>query len=234
MPLRSPKMYFCILGFQRFVWWPKCTPASSSSFMVSAAISFSSSVGLRSGAARSAPCTPLRRMPQGPKLAIVRFKLANCSISALASPLIHSGLASRLRRSARTATPAGSTQLSPRGCAVQLAGRAASQLELRSVLAVDPDVLLAEIRCPHPVLTAAETQVYADRILGLRHERADLVEPRARLEHALLHQRFVAYADRNLVLRHAGRRLAQRHHDPAPVGVGAVDRGLAERRVRDR
>src|SRR5205085_9668524 len=38
MPLRSPKMYFCIFGFQRFVWWPKCTPASSSSFMVSAAI----------------------------------------------------------------------------------------------------------------------------------------------------------------------------------------------------
>src|SRR5438105_6926825 len=38
MPLRSPKMYFCIFGFQRFVWWPKCTPASSSSFIVSAAI----------------------------------------------------------------------------------------------------------------------------------------------------------------------------------------------------
>src|SRR6185503_5833037 len=38
MPLRSPKMYFCIFGFHRLVWWPKCTPASSSSFMVSAAI----------------------------------------------------------------------------------------------------------------------------------------------------------------------------------------------------
>src|SRR5262249_23228312 len=38
MPLRSPKMYFCILGFQRLVWCPKWTPASSSSFMVSAAI----------------------------------------------------------------------------------------------------------------------------------------------------------------------------------------------------
>ena len=38
MPLRSPKMYFCIFGFQRLVWWPKCTPASSSSFMVSAAM----------------------------------------------------------------------------------------------------------------------------------------------------------------------------------------------------
>src|SRR5262249_60864719 len=38
MPLRSPKMYFCIFGFQRLVWWPKCTPASSSSFIVRAAM----------------------------------------------------------------------------------------------------------------------------------------------------------------------------------------------------
>src|SRR6185437_1123816 len=37
MPLRSPKMYCFIFGFQRFVWWPKCTPASSSSFIVIAA-----------------------------------------------------------------------------------------------------------------------------------------------------------------------------------------------------
>src|SRR3989337_172819 len=33
MPLRSPKMYSFIFGFQRRVWWPKWTPASSSSFM---------------------------------------------------------------------------------------------------------------------------------------------------------------------------------------------------------
>ena len=33
MPLRSPKMYSFIFGFQRLVWWPKCTPASSSSFI---------------------------------------------------------------------------------------------------------------------------------------------------------------------------------------------------------
>src|SRR5919201_1117159 len=38
MPLRSPKMYFCIFGFHRLVWWPKCTPASSNSFIVSAAM----------------------------------------------------------------------------------------------------------------------------------------------------------------------------------------------------
>src|SRR5205823_12586515 len=38
MPLRSPKMYFGIFGFQRLVWWPKCTPASSSSFIVRAAM----------------------------------------------------------------------------------------------------------------------------------------------------------------------------------------------------
>src|SRR5713101_529601 len=38
MPLRSPKMYFCIFGFHRLVWWPKCTPASRSSFIVSVAM----------------------------------------------------------------------------------------------------------------------------------------------------------------------------------------------------
>ena len=35
MPLRSPKMNGFILGFQRLVWWPKCTPASSRSFIAS-------------------------------------------------------------------------------------------------------------------------------------------------------------------------------------------------------
>src|SRR5689334_1712978 len=33
MPFRSPKMNSFIFGFQRFVWWPKCTPASSRSFI---------------------------------------------------------------------------------------------------------------------------------------------------------------------------------------------------------
>src|SRR6185369_13567057 len=37
MPLRSPKMYSFIFGFQRFVWWPKWTPASSRSFIAVAA-----------------------------------------------------------------------------------------------------------------------------------------------------------------------------------------------------
>ena len=33
MPLRSPKMYGFIFGFQRLVWWPKWTPASNRSFI---------------------------------------------------------------------------------------------------------------------------------------------------------------------------------------------------------
>src|SRR5262249_6112375 len=54
MPFRSPKMYFAIFGFQRFVWWPKWTPASRSSFMVICAIAGGSS---RSVCLR-APCDP--------------------------------------------------------------------------------------------------------------------------------------------------------------------------------
>ena len=34
MPFRSPKMYSFIFGFQRLTWWPKWTPASSNSFIV--------------------------------------------------------------------------------------------------------------------------------------------------------------------------------------------------------
>src|SRR6267142_1763370 len=34
MPCRSPKMYSFIFGFQRRTWWPKCTPASNNSFIV--------------------------------------------------------------------------------------------------------------------------------------------------------------------------------------------------------
>src|SRR5262252_8204864 len=30
MLLRVPKMYSDIFGFQRWAWWPKCTPASNS------------------------------------------------------------------------------------------------------------------------------------------------------------------------------------------------------------
>jgi hypothetical protein len=34
MPLRAPKMYGFMRGFQRWVWWPKCDPASISSCIV--------------------------------------------------------------------------------------------------------------------------------------------------------------------------------------------------------
>src|SRR3990172_3416065 len=55
MPLRSPKMYFFIFGFHRLVWWPKCTPASSRSLMVTVDTfrSFQWSLGLRRH-----PCCP--------------------------------------------------------------------------------------------------------------------------------------------------------------------------------
>ncbi len=52
MPPRSSKMKRFIFGFQRRVWWPKCTPASSSSFMETTATmaSFRLVVGAPAGA----------------------------------------------------------------------------------------------------------------------------------------------------------------------------------------
>src|SRR5262245_26716429 len=38
MPLRAPKMYGFIFGFQRLVWCPKWTPASSRFFIVTSVI----------------------------------------------------------------------------------------------------------------------------------------------------------------------------------------------------
>src|SRR3954470_23927743 len=37
-PLRSPKMYGFIFGFQRWVWWPKCAPASSNCCIVTTVV----------------------------------------------------------------------------------------------------------------------------------------------------------------------------------------------------
>src|SRR3954447_12160152 len=52
MPFRAPKMCSFIFGFQRFVWWPKCTPASSSSFIAIAAKLSLLTAGLTACAAR--------------------------------------------------------------------------------------------------------------------------------------------------------------------------------------
>src|ERR671938_508129 len=69
MPLRSPKMYFCIFGFQRLVWWPKCTPASSSSFIVSAAMSPPRFASAALPALRTGPI-PARRVSLGGVLGV--------------------------------------------------------------------------------------------------------------------------------------------------------------------
>jgi len=72
----------------------------------------------------AAPFSGLRPSPEARRLP------AEVAIySALASPLIDSGLASQLGCSARTATPAGFIQFSPQGFALQLERRVASQLE---------------------------------------------------------------------------------------------------------
>src|SRR5258705_4910368 len=159
MPLRSPKMYFCIFGFHRFVWWPKCTPASSSSFIVSAAM--------------RPPSVCLRRAQKG-------------------------------------ARP------SHRMCP------ACVMVVLRRVLAVEPDVLFAQIAHPDPVLAAAQPEVDRELVLTASHDLADALHAHAFSERAVLHHGLVAEGDAHLVLVDPGRRLAQRHHDPPPVGVGPV------------
>src|SRR6266850_3010307 len=183
MPLRSPKMYFCIFGFQRFVWWPKCTPASSSSFIVNAAM--------------NPPSVCLRRAEQARRG--------------------RAGL--RPRDDLWRALP-------PKTHGVRVG-------ELRRVLCVEPHVLLADIAGPDAVLAAAESQVDRDVVFRESHDLPNPLQTHAFLEHSALDQALVPEGDRDLLLLDAGRRLAERHHDPAPVGVLAVDRGLDQWGVRD-
>src|SRR4030095_11474849 len=65
MPLRAPKMYGFIFGFQRLVWWPKCTPASRSSFIVGSGILSPEISVLRLHPSRGAKQTPLVALPKG-------------------------------------------------------------------------------------------------------------------------------------------------------------------------
>src|SRR6267143_4951581 len=166
MPFRSPKMYFCIFGFQRLVWWPKCTPASRSSFIVSVAMRPPS------------VCPPPRS-----------------------------------------------------GASLRPNARGVRDGALRRVLAVDPYVLLAEVAGPDVLLPAPQSEVDRDRVLLPSHDLADPLEAHAFPQHAPLDHPFVLEEDRDLLLLHARRRLAERHHDAPPIGVGAVHRGLHERRV---
>ena len=82
MPLRSPKMYFCIFGFQRLVWWPKWTPASSSSFMVMLAMGILPSVRLarRTPAAPGSDRTDLRGVRDGELLRRVYLERTYSSV----------------------------------------------------------------------------------------------------------------------------------------------------------
>src|SRR5947208_15688249 len=79
MPFRSPKMYSFIFGFQRFVWWPKCTPASRRSFIAIAAKSFSFKPATLNGppcALTLAELEALARSSHAVLLALLRARVA--------------------------------------------------------------------------------------------------------------------------------------------------------------
>src|SRR5436189_1530267 len=79
MPFRSPKMYSFIFGFQRFVWWPKCTPASRRSFIAIAAKSFSFKPATQNGppcALTLAELEALARSGHAVLLALLRARVA--------------------------------------------------------------------------------------------------------------------------------------------------------------
>ena len=60
-PLRTPKMYGAIFGFQRRVWWPKCTPASRSWRMVNVGSAMGRTFLFRLGLRGRRPVTRSKR-----------------------------------------------------------------------------------------------------------------------------------------------------------------------------
>src|SRR5262245_9478546 len=70
MPLRSPKMNGFIFGFQRLVWCPKCTPASSRSFIASGV-----------------------KLPPSMELAFAELEALSCAGHAVLLPFLGAGVA---------------------------------------------------------------------------------------------------------------------------------------------
>src|SRR5215213_848120 len=89
-PLRSPKMYGFIRGFQRCVWWPKCAPASSNCCIVTTLVAMGLLLPVlprrsRSPIFRPAPVWWLRlwdaRAPSGSLHAFQEDARNDCSIT---------------------------------------------------------------------------------------------------------------------------------------------------------
>src|SRR5438094_724591 len=98
--------------------------------------------------------------------------------------------------------------------------------ELRRVLGVEPHVLLAQIARPHAVLAASESQIDPNLVFRQSHDLPNPFQTHAFLHHPPLDQGLVTESDPHFGRVDPGRRLPEGHHDPSPVGVLAVDRGL--------
>src|SRR5947208_1038380 len=97
---------------------------------------------------------------------------------------------------------------------------------LRRVVGIDPHVLRREVRPPRARGPLPEAKIELDGHVLLREDPADRLHvegPRAGREYD-----DVGDPDGHLPLIHLRARAARRREDAAPVGVGAVDRGLHE------
>src|SRR5690242_18726317 len=67
-------MYSFILGFQRLVWCPKCTPASSNSFMVILAKQPPFKVCILRSPRRTPDCFPVPHLPVTGRIAVIHHR----------------------------------------------------------------------------------------------------------------------------------------------------------------
>src|SRR5689334_16721474 len=106
---------------------------------------------------------------------------------------------------------------------------------LRAVFSVDLHVVVAEVAGPDPRPRPPAAEVDTDGVLGPRQHRRALLLAIVRVRFALVQHAHAieAHADAARVESvHAG--LADGHGEAAPVGVAGMQRGLDQRRMRDR
>src|SRR5262249_34947279 len=105
---------------------------------------------------------------------------------------------------------------------------------LRTVVAVDGDVLLGEVAGQDAVPAAAETDRHLELDLRVLHRLRDLGLVVRGMARALVRAADAAEPDRELIAVGGLAGLADRHYHAAPIGILAGDRGFHQRRIGNR
>src|SRR6185503_19528352 len=107
-------------------------------------------------------------------------------------------------------------------------------LRLRSVLGVDSHVIEREVASPHRRVGLAAVEHHAHGEFGLAHCGYPLLVPIGGMASTILRHQHLIKVEVDLLGVHVGARVADRGENAAEIRIGGEERGLDQRRVRDR